>query len=79
MKNVVILSATVSGEGHSVECRVRATKSTLAGASLPPFYSNMSVVPCDAVNVLPDGSYEILVNKERFSVRRERGEFIERI
>ena len=79
MKDLVILNATVFGEGRSVECKVRAIENRLPAANMPPAYSEMRVMTSDAVAALPDGLYEILVNNERIPVRRERGEFLARI
>jgi hypothetical protein len=78
VKDLVILSAVVVGEGHSVECKVRAIENRLPGANVPPAYSDMRVMTSDAIAALPDGLYEIVVSHERIPVRRERGEFLAR-
>jgi hypothetical protein len=51
MKELVIFSGEVVGEGRSVPCEVRATKTTLDGhPEIPPGYSGYHVMNSDAMD-----------------------------
>lgn len=79
MKEIVIFSGVIVGEGRRVECKVRAVKTTLDGApEIPPAFSEYRVMNSDATDRLPDGdNYEIhLTNGEHIPVRRCGGHFL---
>jgi len=76
MQETVTFSGTIIGEGQRLECEVRATKTTLVGD--PPVVSNYRIGESDATDGLPDGDYELLVNRERTRFRRDRGRFVSR-
>jgi hypothetical protein len=69
----ISLSGTIIGEHQRIECEVRATKTTLDGD--PPLVSGYRIVESDLTDRLPDGSYELLVNRERTRFRRDAGRF----
>ena len=73
MQETVTFSGTIIGEGQRVECEVRATKTTLEGD--PPLFSGYSIVESDVTDRLPDGNYELLVNRERTRFSRDAGRF----
>jgi len=82
MKDTVIFSGEVIGEGQTVPCKVRATKTTLDGhPEIPPAYSGYHVMNSNATDRLPDGdTYEIhLANGERIRVKRRNGQFLARL
>jgi hypothetical protein len=82
MKEMVIFSGAIVGDGKRVECKVRAVKITLDGApDVPPAFSEYRVLDSDMTDKLPDGnSYEIhLSNGERIPVRRSAGQFLGRL
>lgn len=76
MQETVTFSGTIIGEGHRVACEVRATKTTLVGAR--PVVSGYWIVESDVTDGLPDGNYELLVNRERTRFRRDGGRFVSR-
>jgi len=76
MQDTVTFSGTIIGEGQRLECEVRATKTTLVGD--PPVVSDYRIVESDVTDGLPDGNYELLVNRERTRFRRDAGRFISR-
>jgi hypothetical protein len=73
MQEKFIFSGTIIGEGQRVECEVRATKTMLDGD--PPLFSGYSIVESDVTDRLPDGNYELLVNRERTRFSRDAGRF----
>jgi len=82
MKEIVVFSGLIVGEGKRVECKVRAAKTTLDGSSdVPPAFSEYRVMDSDLTDRLPDGnSYEIhLSNGECIPVRRSAGHFLGRL
>jgi hypothetical protein len=79
MKETVVFSGTIVGEGQRVECKIRATKTTLDGdSSAPPAFSNYSVMESSATSKLSEGDYEIVANGETIKVRRKNGQFLGR-
>jgi len=76
MQETVTFSGTIIGGGQRLECEVRATKTTLVGD--PPVVSAYRIVESDVTDGLPDGEYELLVNRERTRFRREAGRFVAR-
>jgi hypothetical protein len=76
MKQTVVFSGTIVGEGQRVECKVRATKTTLDGD--PPLFSDYRMIDSDVTDRLPDGEYEMLANGERSKFRRNNGRFLSR-
>ena len=73
MQETIIFSGTIIGEGQRVGCEVRATKTTLDGD--PPLFSDYRIMESDLTDRLPDGNYELLVNRERTRFRRDAGRF----
>ena len=76
MQETVTFNGTIIGEGHRMECEVRAIKTTLVGDA--PVVSGYWIVESDATDGLPDGTYELLVNRQRTRFRRDTGRFIAR-
>ena len=71
MKETVVFSGILIGEGQRVECKVRATKSTLDGdPSVSPAFSDYSIVD-SATSKLPDGNYDVFAHGRRIGVRRQ--------
>jgi hypothetical protein len=77
MKQTAIFRGTIVGSGHRVECKVRATKTTL-DESAPPAFSNYRIMNSHLTDNLPDGDYEVLVNGERIRVKHQDGHFVGR-
>ena len=76
MQETLTLNGTIIGEGHRMECEVRATKTTLVGD--PPVVSGYLILESDVTDGLPDGNYELLVNRERTRFKRDAGRFLPR-
>ena len=76
MQETIIFNGTIIGEGQRVECEVRATNTTLDGD--PPVFSDYRIMESDVTDRLPDGNYELLVNRERTRFSREAGQFLSR-
>ncbi|HXJ15061.1 MAG TPA: hypothetical protein VNH19_22540 [Candidatus Limnocylindrales bacterium] len=76
MQETVTFNGIIIGEGQRMECEVRATRTTLVGD--PPVISGYWIVESDVTDVLPDGNYELLVNRERSRFKRDAGRFISR-
>ena len=76
MQETVTFSGTIIGDGQRVGCEVRATKTTLVGDR--PFISGYWIVESDVTDGLPDGDYELLVNRERTRFTRNTGRFVAR-
>jgi hypothetical protein len=76
MQQTVTFSGTIIGEGQRVECEVRATKTTFDGDR--PLVSGYGIVESDVTDTLPDGDYDLLVNRERTRFRRDAGRFVSR-
>ena len=76
MQETVIFSGTIIGAGRRMPCEVRATRTTLARD--PPVVSGYWIVESDVTGTLPDGEYELLVNRERTRLRRDAGRFVSR-
>jgi len=76
MQEAVTFRGTIIGDGQRVECEVRAIKTTLVGD--PPLVSGYWIVESDVTDALPDGNYELLVNRERTRFMRNAGRFISR-
>jgi hypothetical protein len=72
----VIFDGIIIGERPRLECKVRATKTTLGGD--PPIFSDYRIVDSDATDRLPDGNYDLLANGERTRLRRHSGRFLSR-
>lgn len=72
----VMLPGTLVGQGHEVNCQVSSIQTTLDGApSIPPEYSDFSIMNSDATARLPEGDYELLVRGERVSLRHKNGKY----
>lgn len=76
VQETIILNGTIIGEGQRVQCEVRATKTTLDGDQ--PIVAGYIIVESDLTDRLPDGSYELLVNRERTRFTRDAGRFFPR-
>ena len=76
VQETIIFSGTIIGEGQRVECEVRATKTTLDRD--PPLFSGYRIMESDVTAKLPDGNYELLVNRERTRFSRDAGRFLSR-
>ena len=76
VQETIIFNGTIIGEGQRLECEVRATKTTLNGDS--PVFSNYRIMESDLTDSLPDGNYELLVNRERTRFSRDAGRFLSR-
>ena len=76
MQETITFTGTIIGAGQRVECEVRAIKTTLVGD--PPLVSGYWIVESDVTDGLPDGDYELLVNRERTRFTRNTGRFIAR-
>jgi hypothetical protein len=76
VQETIIFSGTIIGEGQRVQCEVRATKTTLD--EFPPVFSNYRITESDITDGLPDGNYELLVNRERSRFSRDAGRFLSR-
>jgi hypothetical protein len=76
VQETIIFNGTIIGEGQRVACEVRATKTTLDGDS--PVFSNYRIMESDLTDSLPDGNYELLVNRERTRFSRDAGRFLSR-
>lgn len=80
MKETVFFSGTIVGEGHRVDCRVRATKTTLDfDPDAPPEFSDYDIMDSAATVKLPDGDYEVLANGEKIRCKLARGRFLWRL
>jgi hypothetical protein len=74
-KEIAFFSATIRGEGRTVSCNIRVTKTIREGT--PPVFSDYSVVSSDMTDGLPDGSYVVhLQSGEEIPVTRKNGSFI---
>jgi hypothetical protein len=76
VQETVIFTGIVIGERPRVECKVRATKTTLDTG--PPIFSDYRIVDSDATDRLPDGNYELWANGERTRLTRNSGRFLSR-
>ena len=76
MQETITFTGILIGEGQRVECEVRATKTTLDGDQ--PIVSGYIIVESDLTDVLPDGNYELLVNRDRNRFKRDAGRFFSR-
>jgi hypothetical protein len=76
VQETIIFSGTIIGEGQRVQCEVRATKTTLVG--YPSVFSDYRIMESDLTDSLPDGNYELLVNRERTRFSRDAGRFLPR-
>ena len=74
MQETVMFSGIIIGERQRVECKVRATKTTLDGD--PPVFSDYRIVESVATDRLPDGDYELLANGERTRFLLNGGRFL---
>jgi hypothetical protein len=76
VQETITFTGILIGEGQRVECEVRATKTTLDGDQ--PIVSGYMIVESDLTDVLPDGNYELLVNRDRNRFKRDAGRFFSR-
>ena len=76
MQETVIFAGIIIGAGRRMPCEVRATRTTLSGD--PPVVSGYWIVESDVTDTLPDGEYELLVNRERARFSRDAGRFVSR-
>jgi hypothetical protein len=73
VQETVTFKGIIIGESRRVECEVQATKTTLDGD--PPLFSGYKIMESDLTDRLPDGNYELLVNRERTRFSRDAGRF----
>jgi len=76
VQETIMFSGTIIGEGQRVDCEVRATKTTLGG--YPAVFSDYRIMESDITDGLPDGNYDLLVNRERTRFSRDVGRFLSR-
>ena len=76
VQETIIFSGIIIGENQRMECKVRATKTTLDTG--PPVFSDYRVIESDVTDRLPDGDYELLANGERTRFTRNSGRFLSR-
>jgi len=76
VQETVTFKGTIIGEGQRVGCEVRAIKTTLVEDA--PVVSGYWIVESDITDGLPDGNYELLVDRERTRFRRDAGRFVSR-
>ena len=78
MKETVFFDGKIVGEGHSVDCTVRGTKTTLdLDPDAPPEFSDYDIVDSPATVKLPDGDYEVLLaNGYKIRCKLSRGRFL---
>ena len=76
MQETITFRGTIIGEGHQLNCEVRATKTTLDRD--PPIISGYLIVESDLTDRLPDGNYDLLVNRDRTRFKRDGGRFFSR-
>ena len=76
MQETIVFSGTIIGEGQRLECEVRAIKTTLVG--FPAVFSDYRIMETDFTDGLPDGNYDLPVNRERARFRRDDGRFLSR-
>ena len=80
MKETVFFSGTIVGEGHRVDCKIRATKNTLdIDPDAPPEFSDYDIMDSPATVKLPDGDYEVLANGAKIRCKLNRGRFLWRL
>ena len=80
VKETVVFHGTVVGEGHRVDCKVRATKTTIdLDPDAPPEFSDYEIMDSAATVRLPDGDYQVLVNAEKLRCKLNRGRFLWRL
>jgi hypothetical protein len=63
VQETITFRGTIIAEGQLMECEALATKPTLDAD--PPRISGYIIVESDLTDALPDGNYELLVNRER--------------
>jgi len=73
VQETIVFNGTIIGEGQRLECEVRVTKTTLDG--FPSVLSDYRITESDLTDGLPDGNYELLVNRERTRFSRDAGRF----
>jgi hypothetical protein len=79
MKEPVAFAGVIVGQGRKVECKVRATKTTLdEDPSAPATFSEYRIMKSSETNVLPEGDYAILTNGKAIKVKLQHGRFIAR-
>jgi hypothetical protein len=79
LKETVLFSGIIVGNGQRVECEIQATKYTLGGVSpYPPAFSDYRIMDSEATRRLPNSDYEVLVNGERIKVQRKGEYFLAR-
>ena len=74
MQESIMFSGIIIGERQRMECRVRATRTTLD--TDPAVFSDYRVMESDATDRLPDGNYELCVNGEKIRFKRNSGRFL---
>jgi len=77
VKETVFFEGKIVGEGHSADCAVRATKTTLdLDPDAPPEFSDYDIVDSVETVRLPDGDYEVLLaNGYKIRCKISRGRF----
>ena len=76
VQETIIFSGIIIGENQRMDCKVRATKTTLDGD--PPVFSDYRIMESDATDRLPDGDYELRANRETTRFKRNNGRFLSR-
>src|SRR5260370_22599665 len=70
----IMFSGIIIGERQRMQCKVRATKTTLD--TDPAVFSDYRVMESDATDTLSDGDYELWANGEKIRFRRNSGRFL---
>jgi hypothetical protein len=77
VKETVYFSGTLVGEGHRIDCTVRAIKTTPdLDPDAPPEFSNYDILDSPVTVKLPDGDYEVLANGFKIRCKLNRGRFL---
>jgi hypothetical protein len=76
VQETVMFTGTIVGDRQRLECKVRATRTTLDTDA--PVFSDYRIMDSDATDRLPDGDYELVANGERTRFRRNGGRFLSR-
>ena len=77
MRERVILSGTIVGEGQKVDCDVEATKVTPdEDPYAPPTYVDFKVLHYRTTQPLPDGDYDFRCEGCTAKMRRKGGAFL---
>lgn len=79
VKETVFFKGTIEGEGHRVDCKIRAMKTALELDPYgPPEFSGYDIIDSAAAFKMPDGDYKVLANGEKIRCKL-RGRFLWRL